>query len=177
MTIRITTGPFLASYAFVFKPRAFADGDPKFQIAMLFPKKDKKTIAAIKAATTAAIKEKWGTKPPKNLKLPLRDGDQEREEPEFEDHMFVNANSSRKPGVVDQDLTMLTNDDEFYSGCTARATVTFFAFDRPESKGVGVGLNNVQKLSDGERLDGGVKAEDDFESVDVDVDLDNLAKG
>ena len=42
---------------------------------------------------------------PKNLKTPLRDGDDEREDDEvYAGAMFVNANSSNKPGLVDEDL-------------------------------------------------------------------------
>jgi len=46
-----------------------------------------------------------------------------------------------------------------------RASVTAFAYDRPESKGVSFGLNNIQLL-DGTtpRLDGRKAAEDEFEA-------------
>jgi hypothetical protein len=51
--------------------------------------------------------------------------------------------------------------------------VRFFGYDQAGNKGVGCGLNNIQKLKDGERLDGTVSAEAAFEDAD-DVDLDNL---
>lgn len=176
MTTRITTGPFLASYAYVFTPRKNLNDDLKYSVTMIFPKKDTGSIAAIKTAIDEAIKEKWGAKPPKGLKLPLRDGDAERDEDYFKGTMFMNASSNRKPGVVDKDLTIiLDGEDEsgFYSGCTARATVTFFPFEAEGSKGVGVGLHNVQKLKGGPRLDGSIKAENDFTSME-EVDLDGL---
>jgi hypothetical protein len=54
---------------------------------------------------------------------------------------------------------------EFYAGCWGRASVNFYAFSVNGNKGVGAGLNNLQKLEDGERLGGGSTAADDFGTV------------
>ena len=51
--------------------------------------------------------------------------------------------------------------DEFYSGCYGRASINFYAFN-VSSKGIAAGLNNLQKLEDGEMLAGGLTAEEDF---------------
>ena len=52
--------------------------------------------------------------------------------------------------------------EEFKSGDYGRVTVNFYYFEN-ESKGVAVGLNNVQKLADGEALGGNASnADDDF---------------
>ena len=51
--------------------------------------------------------------------------------------------------------------DEFYSGCYGRASINFYAFN-VSSKGIAAGLNNLQKLEDGEMLAGGSTAEEDF---------------
>ena len=51
--------------------------------------------------------------------------------------------------------------EEFYSGCYGRASINFYAFN-VSSKGIACGLNNLQKLADGEMLAGGSSAEDDF---------------
>ena len=80
---KVITGKVRFSYVNIFKSRAFQPGqDEKFSICLLIPKKDKKTVADIRAAMEAAIQigvsEKWGGKKPANLKLPLRDGDEER---------------------------------------------------------------------------------------------------
>ena len=77
--------------------------------------------------------------------------------------MFLNAKSSRKPGVVDADLNAILDKEEFYSGCYGRASLNFYAYDYQGTKGIGVGLNNLQKLEDGERLGGDFStAEEDF---------------
>ena len=112
------------------------------------------------------VASQWGGKQPKNLHLPLRDGDEERadEYPEYKGMMFLNANSKTAPGVVDKDLNVILDSEEFYSGCWGRVSVNFFPYDSAGNRGVGVGLNNVQKLKDGERLGGArATAEDDFD--------------
>ena len=114
---------------------------------------------------------------PKNLKLPLRDGDEERAEeaPEYEGMMFLNANSNTKPGIVDKDLNEILDPEEVYSGCWGRASINFYAFDSNGNRGVGVGLNNIQKLKDGERLGAArASAESDFGDGFNDDDLEDF---
>jgi len=142
--------------------------EPKYSVSILIPKKDKKTIAAIEAAILAAtnegLKSKFGGKKPANLKTPLRDGDEERPDDEvYAGHYFLNASSVRRPGVVDQDTNPILDKEEFYSGCYGRASINFYAFAVSGNKGIAAGLNNVQKLEDGDNLGGGASsAEDDF---------------
>ena len=156
---KVITGKVRFSYVNIFKSRAFQPGqDEKYSICLLIPKKDKETIAKIKKAIDAAIQqgigEKWGGKKPANLKLPLRDGDDERAEEaeEYVGMMFLNANSNQKPGIIDQYKNEVLDPDEVYSGCWGRASINFYPFNSNGNKGIGVGLNNIQKLSDGERL-------------------------
>jgi len=51
---------------------------------------------------------------------------------------------------------------EFYSGCYGRASITLYAYDTSGSKGIAAGLNNVQKLEDGNKLGGATSAAADF---------------
>ena len=170
MSTKVVTGKVRFSYVNIFKSRSFKDGqDAKFSICLLIPKEDKATIKKIQAAIDEAVQDgiasKWGGKKPANLKLPLRDGDIERAEEasEYEDMYFLNANSNQKPGIVDKDLNEILDPDEVYSGCWGRASINFYAFNTNGNKGVGVGLNNIQKLKDGERLGGArASAESDF---------------
>lgn len=174
-TTKVITGKVRFSYAHVFEAVAISEGsDPKFSVSLLIPKSDKKTIDKIKAAIDLALeegKEKFGGKIPKQFKYPLRDGDAEREDdPVYAGHMFVNANSPRKPEIVDANLDPILSKDEFYSGCYGRASINFYAFNVNGSKGVACGLNNLQKLEDGERLgDGASSAEEDFGGDDDDL--------
>ena len=170
MATKVVTNKVRFSYVNIFRSRSFSDGqDAKYSICLLIPKDDKATVKKIKAAIEEAVNDgiasKWGGKKPANLKLPLRDGDEEKAEeaPEYEGMYFLNANSTQKPGIVDKDLNEILDPDEVYSGCWGRASINFFPFNSNGNKGVGVGLNNIQKLKDGDHL-GGVraKAEDDF---------------
>lgn len=166
---KVITGKVRFSYANVFEPTAMQDGQtPKYNVSIIISKSDTKTVEAIKKAIEAAkeagkskIADKNG-KIPVNLKTPLRDGDEERpDDPAYENSYFINANSERKPGIVDRDLNPIMSRDDFYSGCYGRASINFYAFNI-SSKGIACGLNNLQKLEDGERLAGGSSAEEDF---------------
>lgn len=163
----VVTGMIRFSYANVFEARSMEEGQkPKFSTAILIDKKDKTTLAKIEKAIKAAIEkgkeEKWKGKIPGNLKLPLRDGDEEKpDDPVYEGKMFLNASNYNKPGIVDENLNEILDKDEFYSGCYGRASINFYPYDNI-SKGVAAGLNNVQKLKDGEPLSGGTSAEEDF---------------
>lgn len=181
MSTKVITGKVRFSYVNIFKSRAFQAGqDAKYSVCLLIPKDDKKTLKKIKAAIEEAVQEgiasKWGGKKPANLKLPLRDGDDERadEAPEYEGMYFLNANSAQKPGIVDKDLNEILDPDEVYSGCWGRASINFYAFNSNGNKGVGVGLNNIQKLSDGDPLGAArASAESDF-SDDFEDDEDDF---
>lgn len=169
---KVITGKVRFSYAHVFEPSAIEEGqEKKYSVSIIIPKDDKKTLDKIEAAIAAALEEgkaKFGGKIPKSYKNPLRDGDDERPDDEnYENAMFVNANSSRKPGLVDENLDPIIDKDDFYSGCYGRASVNFYAFNVSGNKGIACGLNNLQKLEDGVRLSGGGStAEEDFGSDD-----------
>jgi hypothetical protein len=167
---KVVTGKVRFCYANVFEPTAMNEGDtPKYNICVLIPKSDAKTLTAINKAIEAAKiagKAKLAGKNgliPSTIKTPLRDGDEERgDDPAFEGMYFINANSNRKPAVVDRDLNPILDKDEFYSGCYGRISLNFFAFNFNGNKGVAAGLQNVQKLADGEMLAGGSTADEDF---------------
>lgn len=170
MSTKVITGKVRFSYVNIFKPKSFNDGQAaKYSTCLLIPKTDKAGLAKIRKAIDEAVQEgissKWGGKQPKNLRLPLRDGDLEKadEAPEYEGMFFLNANSSQRPGIVDKDLQEILDPEEVYSGCWGRASINFFPYDSNGNRGIGVGLNNIQKLRDGERLGASrAKAEDDF---------------
>lgn len=171
METKVITGKVRFCYVNVFEPTAMVEGDtPKYNVCILIPKSDTKTIDKIKAAVEAAkqagkakLANKNGQLPADAaLKLPLRDGDLERpDDPAYEGMYFVNANSNRKPSIVDKDLNPIMSQDEFYSGCWGRASINFYAF-AVQAKGIAAGLNNLQKLEDDEPLTGGSTASEDF---------------
>lgn len=159
------------SYCNAWEPKAINGGTPKYSVSLIIPKSDKATIAKIKAAIQAAYKEgeaklkgSGRSVPPlAALKTPLRDGDAERpDDPAYANAYFVNANSTTAPGIVDADRQEIIDRSEVYSGVYGRASINFYAFNSNGNKGIACGLNNLQKIRDGEPLGGKSRAEDDF---------------
>lgn len=169
---KVVTGKVRLSYVTLFEPKLDDQGKLKYSVAVLIPKSDKATIEKINAAVAVAKQEgvasKWGGKVPPTLKMPLRDGDAKPDAPEYKGHYFINANSLQKPGVVDANVQPILDASEVYSGCYGRVSLNFYPFDSKGNRGVGAGLQNVQKLADGEALSGRSRAEDDFTAVEDD---------
>lgn len=145
----------------------------KYSVSVLIPKDDKATVDAINAAVDVAIDEgisKFGGKKPNKaaIKLPLRDGDVEREDEAYKGHYFINANSNTAPQIVDRAVKPILDRSEVYSGCYARVSLNFYAFNSNGNKGIACGLGNIQKVRDGEPLDGRTNAADDFATLDDD---------
>lgn len=168
-TTKVVTGKVRFSYVHAFEPHAMSEEDKaKYSVCVLIPKTDKDTINKIKKATEAAkeaykstLADKNG-KIPANLKTPLRDGDEERPDDEaFAGCYFLNANTTRRPQVVDVNLNPILDASEFYSGCYGRVSLNFYGYS-VRTKGIAAGLQNIQKLEDGEPLTGGSTAAEDF---------------
>ena len=157
------------SYFHGWEPAAINGGPERYSTSVLIPKDDKETIDAINKAIDAAIEEgiaKFGGKKPNKaaIKLPLRDGDAEREDEAYKGHYFLNANSKTAPQIVDKSINPILDRDEVYSGCYARVSLNFYAFNSNGNKGVAVGLGNIQKIRDGESLGGRSTAAEDFQT-------------
>lgn len=166
---KCTTPKFRVSFPNVFKAKSFKDQEAKFSITMLF---DKKTdISELRRAARNAIVEKFGedkTKWPKKLRMPFRDGDEEKEGVTgYENVIFVGASSKTRPGVIDREKAPITEeDDAFYAGCYARATLIAFYYDNTGNKGVSFALQNLQKLGDGEKFSGKRDAAEEFDDLE-----------
>ena len=173
---KVVTGTVRLSYANVWEPKSINGGAEKYCVSLIIPKSDKKTIAAINAAIDAAIDEglaKFGGKKPNKaaIKLPLRDGDTERDDEAYADSYFVNANSQTPPQIVDQNVNPIMDRSEIYSGVYARVSISFYAFNSNGNKGVACGLGNIQKVRDGQPLGNRSSAEDDFTAIEDDDDF------
>ena len=165
------------SYANVWEPKSINGGAPKYSVSLIIPKSDTKTVTAVTNAIQAAYDEgqsklKGNSKSVPALsaiKNPLRDGDAERPDDEtYKDSYFINANSTTAPGIVDAARQPILERSEVYSGVYGRASINFYAFNSNGNKGIACGLNNLQKISDGESLGGKTRAEDDFADEDED---------
>ena len=176
-TIMIYNGKTRWSYANVWDPKSINGGTPKYSVSLIIPKSDVATVKKIEAAIQAAYEEgesklKGSSKSVPSLKVlktPLRDGDLERpDDAAYADSYFINANSASAPGIVDADRQPILERSEVYSGVYGRASINFYAFNSNGNKGIACGLNNLQKIADGEPLGGKSRAEDDFETDDND---------
>lgn len=175
---KIITGVARLSYAYVWSPRPpdadKPDGKAMYQVSVIIPKSDKDTIARINAAcdyVKANDKDKWGGAT-KGLKMPLRDGDEDREDEAYKGCYFLNASSQQAPEIVeraaDGAIEPIMDKTKVYSGCYARVSLRFYAFNTKGNKGIAVGLGNILKVRDGEPLSGRESAEDEFGDLPAD---------
>ena len=175
---KVITGPNTRwSYANVWQPKSINGGAPKYSVSLIIPKSDTETVSKVKAAIKAAYDEGQaklrgnGKSVPalEYMKTPLRDGDKERPDDEaYKNSYFINANSGTAPGVVDANRQPIIDTSEVYSGVYGRASINFYAFNSNGNKSIACGLNNLQKIRDGEPLGGKARAEDDFATDDDD---------
>lgn len=175
-TTKVVTGKVRFSFVNVFEARAFGENnEPKYSVMLLIPKSDVSTInrcvKAIDAAAQKGLSTKFGGKLPPVLKTTFKDADKDTDQDGevFKDkwdytegHYIINVSSRNQPSVVDANLNPIINPVEFYSGCFGRASINFFAYNNNGNKGVSAGLNNLQKLEDGESLGNFSTPEQDF---------------
>ena len=178
---RVVTGKVRLSYEHLMKPYANTENDPKaepkYSVTVLLPKTDTATKARIDKAIQAALEKGRKEKkfkdgvPLDKLPTPIYDGDGYRADgytefgPECKGCWVFTAScrQDRKPEIVDTHGNPIIDASEIYSGIWARVSCEFYPYAVPARQGIGCGLGNVQKLSDGEPLGGGrVSAADDF---------------
>ena len=172
--IRLLTAPFRVSF-----PDVFVKGEESGCYACTalfsgFEVKDGRTLMRAPATWSEKDQAKWNAiiaacnevsvetfkKPMNELEcstymLPFHRG----EETEYEGYgsgivYFTMSAKKRRPGIVAKDgITPITQagPEEFYAGCYARASISPFA--NTQWKLLSIGLNNLQKLADGPRLD------------------------
>ncbi len=176
---KIMTPVFRVSFPQVFTPKAVVvngveQGKKKYSLVALFTMakinanpEDKKLWEAMIAAAKAAAAEKWPKGNPPNMQNPFRNG----EEKEFQGYgagvKFMTLTTTTRPGLVDQAMTKIIAPEDFYAGCYARATINPYAWNFMGKNGVSFGLQNIQKVADGEPFSGRTNAEDDFNAVDA----------
>lgn len=176
--MKVITGPQTRwSFCNVWEAKSINGGTPKYSVSLIIPKSDTVTVDKINAAIQAAytegeskLKGNGRSVPPLSaIKTPLRDGDIERPDDEaYKNSYFINANSATAPGIVDADRNVILERSEVYSGVYGRASINLYAFNSNGNKGIACGLNNLQKIKDGEPLGGKSRAEDDFATDDDD---------
>lgn len=176
-TTRLLTPRVRLSFPNLFRARAVEEGkEPTYSCTLLFSPEAQQTpeFAALKAAASAAAREKWGNKLndatwAAGLRSPFRKaeekGDREGYEPGW---LFINCSSKQRPGVVQNTpagLQKIIDENDIYPGCWVVASLNPYAYEQKGNRGVSFGLNNVMKVGDDTPLGGRSRPEDDFAGI------------
>lgn len=191
-SVDLTTGIGTLSFPHLFTQTASTNdkGEKTYDCQLIIPKAQRDDVRALLLAVKKVGESKWGDKwKSPSVRNPLRDGDKEKDDltedgstkgekyPERLGCYFINARSQRPVGVFDRQRVPITNPDDVYSGMKAKINVTFYAYSSNGNHGIGVALNGVQKIADGESLGGTGRpsVESMFDLLDdEDIDLDEF---
>lgn len=125
------------SYANVWEAKSINGSTPKFSVSLIIPKTDTVTVQKIKVAIQAAYEEGQAK---------------------------LKGNGRTVPPLT-AIKTPLRDGDTERPDDPAYANSYFYAFNSNGNKGIACGLNNLQKVRDGEPLGGKASAASDFETV------------
>ena len=175
-TLRVVTPEAILSFPRLDKPSKVdptnENEEAKYNAVFMFS--EGTDLNELKAVILAVGKARWGAKFVEMLKLgqvktPLRSDGNPKYFPKGVS--YISPRSKNKPGLVmpypdeSGELPAICTDPSiFYAGAKVRASVTAFAYDRLGNKGVSFGLNSVQWVGDGPRLDGG-DPQKDFDTL------------
>jgi hypothetical protein len=172
---KVITGEVRLSFPHLFVARQGpSGGDPKFSCALILP--EGYDISPLQVAVMTAAQEKWGDKAggmfsAQKLRNPIRRDWEDKGYPE--NSVFINCSTKQAPEIVGAYLDPATGQPEVitdptrcYPGVYCRASIRAFPYDINGNKGVAFGLNNLQILRDGPRLDSRVSAVNEFDAVE-----------
>lgn len=185
----IVTSEVRFAFVSLFKTRKNDEGKEKYGVTLLFPHPGKITgtalveynacMAKLKQAAADAARERFGAlldkknedgTPKLVLRSPFRNqGDKADKYAGYVDGaIFLNVTSEQRPECVDETVQPIIEPSKIYSGCYGRVSLRAFGYGGPGTKfvpGVAFGLQNVQKLRDGEPLGGSGPASADFQPM------------
>ena len=125
------------------------DAKAKYTLALAFA--EGADLKALRKAAEDCAKAKWGASMPRGLSSPFIEY-KDYEHEDFKPGMvLIRPVSVQKPGLVSARRVEIIDPAEFYAGCYARVSLHPFAYEG-EKKGVSFGLDNIQKLRDGEPI-------------------------
>lgn len=191
VTVDLTTGIGTLSFPHLFASTASTNdkGETVYDVQFIIPKSQRDDVRALLLAIKKVGEAKWGANW-KKVRNPLRDGDGEAGDltedgttkgekyPERLGCYFINARSYKPVGVYDRTRSPITNPDDIYGGCKGKIAITLYPYSTSGNHGIGVGLNGVQKVADGEAFGGGrpsVESMFDLIEEDDDLGLDDVA--
>ena len=174
----VTINDVRFSYCNLFQPKApfnNPQGEPKYSVTVLVPKTNTAAKAvidnSIAQAIDAGVSSKWNGVRPPQPSICVHDGDGPRPSDgsafgeECKGCWVFTASTKQPPFVVDEYVQNIIDPTKVYSGMWGNVNVTFFAYNNAGKKGIGCGLNGVQKIRDGEALGGQITAQEAFKPV------------
>lgn len=176
----VTINNVRLSYANLFQPKPPYNnptGEPKYSVTILVPKSNTSAKSLIDQEIARAIEtgvsSKWGGVRPPQPAICVHDGDGPRPSDgsafgeECRGCWVFTASSKQAPFVVDGQVQPIIDPTQVYSGMWANVCVTFYAYNQAGKKGIGCGLNGVQKLRDDTPLSSRVTAQEAFQAIPV----------
>ena len=168
--ISLMTPEAMLGFHALFTAKSMEEGkEPTFNATLLFSPEVQQTpeFAAMKAAAAKVAQAKWPNGVPDGLRNPFRKCE---EKPKYyadlgPGWLYINCSTKQRPGVVKPEgngVVPVLDENNIYSGCVVRVTVSPYAYDQKGNRGVSFGLGNVLKVRDGERRGGRPTAVDDF---------------
>ena len=166
------------SYPNLFTPKQINNnGDPKFSAAFIIKADNPKLRELVeKAKAMVALKFPNGT--PHNFKqLPICKGEvyqdgKHANNPDYMGHYVLNTSKGAaqgRPAVVDQNMQEVIDPSKIYAGQVVNVAVSVYTYNNI-SKGVTTGLEAVQIVRDGDRLDNKPSVDELFQPISVTED-------
>ena len=128
------------------------------------------------AAYNQAITKYWGGKKPNisetSEAYPLRDGNG-KDDDAYQDHVYINAKTGKKPSVTDKSGQPIIDEDEIYSGVWAWVCITFYGYKVNGKCGIAAALEAVRKCKDDEQFGGSISQAEAFGNIPMDDEDDD----
>lgn len=176
--VTVKTGRVRCAYVHLLTPRPKMNDATKheYQVCILVPKDDKVTLDAIRSAVVEVARGRFGDKAidllrAGRLRGPLRDGAVDRaSDPDFANAFFLNARAERKPLLIDENRNDITDPEQFRSGDYGTAVLAFYGYDQAGNRGVGCGIQGMQRWGRGKPMAGAGISRDAFATIEVKAD-------
>jgi len=170
----IVTGEVRLAFPALFEPQPPMKGDTSgklvYQATLLLPVGY--DLKPLYAAMQAAAAGNWGGNVPKMSpsKNPIKAFDGESSIAGFEPGMhMIRTKSNFQPPVVDQRVQPILDANLIYAGCYVKAAIHAFGWTHATGgNGISFGLDAIQFIRNGERIDGRLNVGTTFEPVAFD---------
>lgn len=187
MATRIQLKNVRLSYANIWRPVAPVNeptAEPKYSVALLIDKRDKKNVGMLKKGIADALEDgraKIANVNPRKLDKGIRDGDEKFVGVDedsildgYEGQWYINAKAGENypPQIVDNRRRPISDESRVYSGCYANVFVELYTYNNQGNAGVGYGLLGIQKTADGDPL-GSTFSSDLFDEFEADYEDDD----